>query len=435
MKLPTALRYLDSHTNLEATAGRAEGLSLERMARLVHVLGDPQRAYPVIHLTGTNGKGSVGRMVTGLLRAQGLSVGTYSSPHLEQINERIAWDGEPIGDDELGEAIGAVAAIEEMAGVVPSYFEILTAAAFRWFAEVAVDVAVVEVGMLGRWDATNVAEATVAVCTNVGRDHTDGASGWRQAIADEKVGIVTAGVTEVLVLGETDPDLLPIFAAAGAVETWLRDVDFGVAADRVAVGGRLVDLRTPDARHDEVFVPVHGSHQAENASLAVAAAEAFLGRGQTNEVVEEAFNELTLPGRFEVLGRHPTIVIDAAHNPDGAAAAAATLAEDMTLPGSVLMVVGLLAGRDPAEVLSALGAADAGLLLVCAPDSPRALPTAPVAAAGERLGAVVEVVPDPVDAVRRALAVATEDDLVLVAGSLYVAGPVRAALREMEVSA
>lgn len=435
MKLSSALRYLDAHTNLEATAGRAEGLSLERMARLVHVLGDPQHAYPVIHITGTNGKGSVARMATALLRAQGLSVGTYSSPHLEAINERITWDGSPIDDDELGEAIGAIAAIEEMSGVVPSYFEILTAAAFSRFADVAVDVAVIEVGMLGRWDATNVADAVVAVCTNVGRDHTDGSPGWRQAIASEKAGIVKPEVTEVLVLGEDDPDLLPTFAAAGAIETWRRDVDFGVAADRVAVGGRLVDLRTPGALHEEVYLPVHGAHQTENSALAVAAVEGFLGRAQADEVVEEAFSELTLPGRFEVVGRHPTVVIDGAHNPDSASATAATLAEDMTLPGSVLMVVGLLAGRDPEAVLDALGAADAGLVLVCVPDLPRGMPTAEVAAAAQRLGAVVEVVPRPVDALRRALAVATEDDLVLVTGSLYVAGPVRAALREMEVSA
>ena len=294
MKLSSALRYLDQHTNLEATAGRAEGLSLERMARLVHVLGDPQDAYPVIHVTGTNGKGSVSRMATRLLQAQGLSVGTYSSPHLEQINERLSWDGVPIGDDELGEAIGAIAAIEELAGVVPSYFEILTAAAFRWFAEVAVDVAVVEVGMLGRWDATNVAQAAVAVCTNVGRDHTDGAPGWRRAIAEEKAGIVTPGVTEVLVLGDVDAELDEAFASAGATSVWRQDQDFGVAADRVAVGGRLVDLRTPDALHEEVYVPVHGAHQAGNAAVAVAAVEAFLGRRQDDEVVEEAFAELTL---------------------------------------------------------------------------------------------------------------------------------------------
>ena len=215
MELAAALRYLDQHTNLEATAGRAEGLSLDRMRALVGVLGDPQTAYPVIHITGTNGKGSVARMVTELLRASGLSVGTYTSPHLERINERIAWDGEPIDDSRLAEAITAVSEVEPLAGVTPSYFEILTAAAFRYFAEVAVDVAVVEVGMLGRYDATNVADATVAVLTNVGHDHTDGVGAWRAAIAEEKVGIVKPGCT--FVLGETDPELRPIFAATGSV--------------------------------------------------------------------------------------------------------------------------------------------------------------------------------------------------------------------------
>lgn len=434
MNLSSALRYLDQHTNLEATAGRAEGLSLERMSRLVDVLGDPQRAYPVIHITGTNGKGSVARMVSALLVAQGLSVGTYTSPHLEAINERLAWHGEPIDDDSLAEAIAGIAAVEELSGVVPSYFEIITAAAFRWFAEVAVDVAVVEVGMLGRYDATNVADATVAVLTTIGHDHTDGAPGWRHAVAAEKAGIVKPGLTDVLVLGETDDELRSTFTDAGAAATWVRNVDFGVAADRVAVGGRLVDLRTPEARHDEVFVPVHGSHQSDNAAVAVATVEAFLGRPQVDEVVTEAFGGLTLPGRFEVVGRHPTVIVDSAHNPEGAAATATTLAEDITLPGSVLLVVGLLSRRDPEAVLVGLGAADAGLVVVCSPASPRALSTREVAAAAERLGAVVEVVPDPVEALRRALAVATEDDLVLVTGSLYVAGPVRVALREMEVS-
>src|SRR5262249_31185552 len=151
-------------------------------------LGDPQHAYPVIHVTGTNGKGSVTRMIAALLKERGLSVGAYTSPHLERINERIAWDGEPISDDDLGEQIGAVAAVEELSGVLPSYFEILPAAAFRWFAALAVDVGVIEAGLLGRFDATNVARAQVAVVTNVGRDHTDGGPGWRVAIASEKAG-------------------------------------------------------------------------------------------------------------------------------------------------------------------------------------------------------------------------------------------------------
>jgi dihydrofolate synthase/folylpolyglutamate synthase len=435
VNLDSALRYLDTHTNLEATAGRAEGLSLERMARLAHVLGDPQHAYPVIHLTGTNGKGSVARMLTRLLASQGLSVGTYTSPHLEVINERLAWDGEPVDDDTLGQLIGDIAAIEDMSGVVPSYFEILTAAAFRWFADVAVDVGVIEVGMLGRYDATNVADATVAVCTTVGRDHTDGSPGWRQAIAMEKAGIVKPGTTDVLVLGEPDPDLRPIFTDAGAAATWARDEEFGVIANQLAVGGRVVDVRTPQAVHDDVYVPVLGAHQGENASTALAAAEAFLGRPQSEDIVAEAFAGLTLPGRFEIVGRHPTVVIDCAHNPDGAAVTAATLADDMALVGSVLMVVGLLTGRDAEGVLIALDADAAGLVVTCSPESPRAMAAPELAAVAERMGAVAEAVPGPVDAVRRALAVATEDDLVLVTGSLYVAGPVRAALRTMELSA
>lgn len=174
MNLHAALAYLDQHTNLEATAGRAEGLSLDRMAKLVHALGDPQGAYRVIHITGTNGKGSVARMCTALLEAAGLSVGTYTSPHLESLNERISWNGEPIDDDALAASIASVAAVEPLVGITPSYFEIMTAAAFTYFADVAVDVAVIEVGMLGRYDATNVVDADVAVLTNISRDHTDG---------------------------------------------------------------------------------------------------------------------------------------------------------------------------------------------------------------------------------------------------------------------
>jgi len=432
VNLASALRFLDAHTNLEAVAGRVEGLSLERMERLAHVLGDPQYAYPVIHITGTNGKGSVSRMVTGLLRAQGLSVGTYSSPHLERINERIAWNAEPVDDDTLGDLIGDVAALEELAGVTPSYFEILTAAAFSHFAQVAVDVAVVEVGMLGRYDATNVADATVAVCTNIGRDHTDGAEGWRAAIAGEKVGIVKPGRTDVFVVGERDRDLRPVFTGAGAAATWLAGEEYDLETDVRAVGGRMVSATTPGGRYDDVFVPVLGAHQAGNAAVALATAEAFGGRSLAPDVVAEGFADLTLPGRFEVVGRHPTVVVDVAHNPEGAAVTADTLAEDLSLTGGLIVVVGLLGGRDAAEVLRSLGAADAGLVVTCSPDSPRAVPAAELAAIAESIGASAEAVPDPVDAVHRALALATEDDVVLVTGSHYVAGPVRAALRDAE---
>ena len=365
MNLADARRYLDEHVNLEATAGRWEGLSLERMGRLVEVLGNPQHAYPVIHVTGTNGKGSVVRMVTELLRATGLSVGTYTSPHLERLNERLAWDGQPIDDQALAEAIATVATIEPLAEVTPSYFEILTAAAFAWFADLAVDVAVVEVGLLGRFDATNVADGQVAVLTNVGKDHTDGSPGWRAKIAEEKVGIVKLGST--FVLGETAEDLRPVFAAAPADEFVLRHRDFDADINRVALGGRLVDLRAPGIEVEDVFVPLHGAHQGDNAAIALAAAQAFFGQPLDGDLVRDAFAGVRAPGRFEVIRREPTVVLDCAHNVDGALAAAQTLAEEFTLAGTVILVVGLLEGRDPAEMLDALGAADAGFVVACAP--------------------------------------------------------------------
>lgn len=423
MNLADARRYLDQHVNLEVTAGRWEGLSLERMGRLVEVLGNPQHAYPVIHITGTNGKGSVVRMVTELLRATGLSVGTYTSPHLERLNERLAWDGQPIDDQDLADAIATVATIEPLAEVTPSYFEILTAAAFAWFADLAVDVAVVEVGLLGRFDATNVADGQVAVLTNVGKDHTDGSPGWRAKIAEEKVGIVKPGST--FVLGETAEDLRSVFAAAPADEFVLRHRDFDADVNRVALGGRLVDLRAPGIDVEDVFVPLHGAHQGDNAAIALAAAQAFFGQPLDGDLVCDAFSEVKAPGRFEVVRREPTVVLDCAHNVDGALAATQTLAEEFTLAGTVILVVGLLEGRDPVDMLDALGAADAGLVVACAPPSPRAIPAPKVAAAAESLGAVTESAPSVTEAVRRALAVSGPEDLVLVAGSQYVVGEAR----------
>ena len=432
MNLATALRYLDQHTNLEATAGRAEGLSLDRMRRLVSVLGDPQTAYPVIHVTGTNGKGSVARMITSLLEAHGLSVGTYTSPHLEAINERIAWNGEPIGDAELADAIATVAAVEDVAGITPSYFEILTAAAFGWFAEIAVDVAVVEVGMLGRFDATNVVDATVAVLTNVGHDHTDGQGAWRAAIADEKSGIVKPGST--FVCGETDPDLRAVLGGTEAAETWWRGEQFDVEQSLLALGGRTVSLRTPTGTVDDVFLPLHGEHQADNAAVALAAVEAFFGRRADDDVVLEGFAKVKVPGRFEIVHREPTVVLDAAHNVDGARACAQTLREEFTLAGTIVVVAGFLQGRDPAEMLEELGARDAGFLIACTPNSPRAIPAPHVAAAADGLGIVAEAVSSVEQAVERALGLASPDDLVLVTGSLYVVGPARTMLR-LEVEA
>jgi dihydrofolate synthase/folylpolyglutamate synthase len=424
-----ALRYLGRHINLEAKAGRWEGLSLARISQAMAAMADPQLAYPVVHVTGTNGKGSTVLMITELLKAHGLQVGTYMSPHVERINERIRIDGVPIDDDAFGQAIGEIASLELMLDDPLSHFEILTAAALNWFALAAVDVAVVEVGLLGRWDATNVVDAQVAVVTNVGRDHTDGTGDWRRAIAHEKAGIVKAGST--LVLGQVAPELREVFVAEHPAAVVERGRDFECTSNRLALGGRVIDVRTTHATYDDVFVALHGAHQGDNAAMAIAAAEAFFDSGIPGDIVNEALASVEVPGRFEVMRRHPLVVIDAAHNPDGARVALRTLDEGFGEGRSRFLVVGLLQGRDPAEMLDALGAARAELVIACAPDWPRAISADELGDVARAKGLPVEVVHDVEDAVHRALALATDDDLILVTGSFYVIGPARAALAAM----
>jgi dihydrofolate synthase/folylpolyglutamate synthase len=304
---------------------------------------------------------------------------------------------------------------------------VLTAAAFEWFANVAVDVAVVEVGLLGRWDATNVVDAQVAVVTNVGRDHTDGTGAWRQRIAEEKAGIIKPGST--LVLGETAPDLREIFLRENPARVVERDREFACTANRLAVGGRVVDLRAPHRSYDDVFVRLHGAHQGDNAALAVAAVESFFDAPLDDEVVTEALASVQVPGRFEIMRRAPVVVIDAAHNPDGARVAARTLDEGFGEARARLLVVGALQGRDVGDMLDALDATRAEMIIACAPDWPRAVPAAEVGEVARAKGLPVEVVPDVADAVHRALALATEEDVVLVTGSFYVVGAARRLLR------
>ena len=449
MTFDEAVAYLDQHINLEkmiALAGRVEGLSLDRMRGLASVLGDPQQAYPVVHLTGTNGKGSTARMVSALLAAHELTVGTYTSPHLEDITERICWNLDPIDPGEFARVIGELATleplvVEELQGERPSYFELLTAAAYAYFAEVAVDVAVVEVGLLGRFDATNVAEADVAVVTNVAKDHTDGRGDWRRDIAQEKAGIIVPGCQ--LVLGEPDTELLPVFQAEAPGETWLRDRDFGCVSSGLAVGGRTLDLRTPYGAYDQVFLPLHGMHQADNAACAVAAVESLFGRALDGEVMRRALTSVRLPGRFEVLHRGPLLVLDGAHNPAGARELARTLDDEFSVARQRRWVLGMLMDRDTDEMLDALrigmDAETEDQVVACAPASPRALPADELAAYTTKRGVPTEVVPEPRDAALRAWHAATEstqtsgegDHAVIVTGSLYTVGDARAACRRL----
>lgn len=387
------------------------------------LMGDPQRSYPVIHLTGTNGKGSTARMITALLVGRGLSVGTYTSPDLQGVNERLTWNAEPISDEALAEVLEGVIRLEELTGAVPTRFEVLTAAAYRWFADVAVDVAVVEVGLGGRWDATNVANAEVAVVTNVSLDHAEILGPTLSDIAWEKAGIVKP--TSRLVLGETDATLAPLFRHAGAAATLERGIDFGCEDNQPAHGGRLVDLRTRASSYEEVYVPLHGSHQGDNAAIALAAAETFFEAPLAPEVVEEALAEVRVPGRMEVVSRHPLVILDGAHNPAGAEAAATTLASEFSATRGRVIVIGLLRGRDAGEMLRILGGPHTRAVVACSPPSPRALPAAEVAGAAQGMGLHAVTADSVAAAVERGMALSGSEDLVFVTGSLYVVGAAR----------
>jgi dihydrofolate synthase/folylpolyglutamate synthase len=418
-----ALAWLDQRVNREAVSAPDAAFKLDGTRELMGVMADPQHQYPVLHVTGTNGKTSTARMLTSLLQAKGLSVGTFTSPHLERVNERMTWNDEPISDGALAEVVSALAELEPLLQHRPTWFELVTAAALRWFADIAVDAAVVEVGLGGRYDATNVADGQVAVVTNVGIDHVEYIGPTREDIAFEKAGIVKPEST--LVLGETDPAIVPIFERAGAATMWRRDVEFACTSNEVAHGGRLLGLRTPAAQYDDVYLPLHGAHQGENAAVALAAAEAFFAEPLSEDVVAEGFAAVVSPGRMEIIGRRPLILLDGAHNIAGVRAAAATLDEEFATDGARVIVFGCFSGKDPEEMLRALGASTAKLVIGIAPSWPRALPAADIVAAARTLGAEAVEAATVADAVRMGLAAAGPDDVLLVTGSLYLVGETR----------
>ncbi len=426
--LPEALAWLDSHIDFESTMPARRSLpTLDRMRALVGLLGDPQLAFPSIHITGTNGKGSTSAMATALLSAQGLSVGTYTSPNLARVNERLARHGEPIDDAAFVEVLEALARLEPLMDEPATRFELLTAAALAWFADEAVDVAVIEVGLGGRWDCTNVVDGEVAVLTNVSFDHTEVLGPTLEDIARDKSGIFKANAR--VIVGETDPTLVALLGQAaemaGAAEVWVRGNQFACTSNRLAVGGRLIDVRTPGAAYGELLVPLHGAHQGDNASIALAAVEAFFGAPLHEDVVAEAFASVRVPGRLEVVGRHPLVVVDGAHNVAGMLVLVRSLVEEFTVDGEAQAVVGMLTGRDPVAMLEALLTAGVRSVVACAPDSPRALPAEAVAEAAVGLGMEAAVAASPGDAVRLALSRAGPDDRVVVCGSLYVVAEAR----------
>ena len=448
--LPDLLAWLDGHWNMEARSlGVAPGASprapsLDRMRALLHASGDPQTGYPVLHITGTNGKTSTARILASLLVASGLAVGTTTSPHLERINERITGlppaprrrekvrrQHDPIPDADLADQLRVLQGLEALLSERPSWFELVTACAFRWFADVAVDVAVAEVGMGGRWDATNVADGQVAVLTTVGLDHVEYLGPTVVDIAEEKAGIVKAGA--IVVVGERDPSIIEVVdkraAEVGAERVLLLERDVACDGNELAVGGRLLDIRTPWAEHHEMFLPLHGRHQGHNAALAVAAAEAFFDAPLSDDVVAEGLARVTSPGRLEVVGREPLVLLDGAHNVQGMAALGRALDEEFPDAGARAVVVfGVIEGHDPGELLDALGSDRVRLVVACPAPSPRTVPVELVAAAARRRGIEAVEMTSVAEAVEAARADAGPEECILVTGSLYVVGAARGSL-------
>jgi len=427
--LKAALAWLDGHIDFESTMPNRRSLpTLDRMHALMSVLGDPQDAIPSVHVTGTNGKGSTSAMVTALLMAQGLSVGTFTSPNLHKVAERLARNGEPIDDESFVSVLSELASLEPLVAERPTRFELLTAAALSWFSSEAVDAMVIEVGLGGTWDCTNVVHGNVALLTNFSYDHTDVLGPTLEGIAEDKSGIIESG--SQVVVGETDPDLVAIVeahaASVGAGSVWVFDRDFGCEFNEVAVGGRLVTFYTPSGRYPDILVPLHGAHQGRNAACALAAAEAFFGRELDPDVVEAAFAAVRVPGRLEVLGRHPLLLVDGAHNVAGMTALGTSLIEEFSLYGDTVAVIGMLSGRDPSAMLAPLIPAGVRTIVACAPATSRAIPAEDVADAARALGLVAHVEPDVRAALSMARGMVDADGLVVVAGSLYVVGDARA---------
>ncbi|MGH3508301.1 MAG: bifunctional folylpolyglutamate synthase/dihydrofolate synthase, partial [Nocardioidaceae bacterium] len=311
--------------------------SLDRIAALCDLLGEPQRAFPVVHLTGTNGKTSTARMIDTLLRGLGLRTGRFTSPHVESMAERISIDGEQLSEERFVEVYREVlpyADIVDRSGGHPlSFFEIITGMAFAAFADAPVDAAVIEVGMGGSWDATNVADGSVAVLTPIAVDHSRYLGEAPEVIAREKAGIIKAGAFAVIGQQQVDVAEVLLERAVEVGATVAREgLEFGVTERQPAIDGQMVTIQGLGATYPDIFLPLHGAHQAHNAACALAAVEAFAGGkgldgGLDVETVREALAQVTSPGRLEIVRRSPTVVLDAAHNPHGAEAAAAAVQE------------------------------------------------------------------------------------------------------------
>ncbi|AJZ85628.1 MULTISPECIES: bifunctional tetrahydrofolate synthase/dihydrofolate synthase [Streptomyces] len=415
--------------------------SLVRIESLMDILGSPQRAYPSIHITGTNGKTSTARMVESLLGAFDLRTGRYTSPHVQSITERISLDGAPISAERFIETYQDIQPYIEMVDAQQehrlSFFEVLTGMAYAAFADAPVDIAVVEVGMGGSWDATNVVDAGVAVIMPISLDHTDRLGTTPEQIATEKAGIVKQDATVVLAQQPVEAASVVLKRAVEVDATVAREgLEFGVLSREVAVGGQLLTLRGLGGEYPDVFLPLHGAHQAHNAAMALAAVEAFFGVGSQHartldiDTIRSAFASVTSPGRMEVVRRSPTVVLDAAHNPAGARAAAEAVTESFDF-SRLVGVVGTSADKDVRGLLEAFEPIFAEVV-VTRNSSHRSMdPDELAAIAVEVFGPDrVQVEPRLDDALEEAITLAEEEGEyagagVLVTGSVITVGEAR----------
>jgi folylpolyglutamate synthase/dihydropteroate synthase len=361
--------------------------TLDRIRALTELLGDPQRAYPVIHITGTNGKTSTARMIETLLRARGLRTGLFTSPHLSSIRERICVDGQPLSAERFADAYDELDPyldlVDASQPVRLSFFEVLTAMAFAVFADAPVDVAVIEVGVGGTWDCTNVADGAVAVVTPVSIDHTRYLGSTIPAIAADKAGIIKPGSVAVLAQQQLEAAEVLLRRVAEVGATVAREgLEFGVTSRELAIGGQLLGVRGLLGSYEELFLPLFGAYQASNAACALAAVEAFAGasaaggaghdgggagadgepRALDDDLVRQAFSEMSSPGRLEVVRRSPLVIVDSAHNPAGMAATVEALSEAFTVSGLVA-VIAISEDKDVPRILDELEPVAAQLIV------------------------------------------------------------------------
>ncbi|MFQ5516616.1 MAG: bifunctional folylpolyglutamate synthase/dihydrofolate synthase [Acidimicrobiia bacterium] len=425
------MTYEEAVAFLDARIGYGRRPGLDRIRGVLDIMADPHLLYPVVQIAGTNGKTSTTLMTAAVLNALGIRCGSYTSPHLHAPEERFAMDGSTMTSTEFATAVADVKPLvelyEERTGTGITYFELATAVAYAWFAERTAGAAAVEVGLGGRWDATSVVQPEVAVITSIALDHQEYLGGTLAEIAAEKAAIVPSG--GVLVSGP-----LPLEAVRPVAERvehmsaeWHRMGDsFDVTADRPAVGGHMFDIDGLYGSYRDVYLRMHGAHQAVNFTISVAAAEAVVGRELAPASVAAAAAAVHVPGRLEIVGREPLLVLDGAHNPGGSTVLARALDEELPdLRWSA--VVGLTGPRDPAVFLGPLAPLLHRVVAV-EPLSSHAVPAAAVAAAAAGFGLESAVGAGGAGEVHRLAAELGDGEGILVTGSLYLVGEVRHAI-------